>query len=418
MSRRTPLRVDLLLLALLGAAGPLAARGAAQDGPRLRVEYGQALALGPEGARRHFAGEGESLLLGVHELEVPPGARASVRWPGRASVGLEGPAGISFGPGAEAGTLRWTLRGGGAFELEVRRGGVSSELAPGWNAALGVGAWRLVGLPDGSARLLHRAGAPLHLDWTGRRGEVVPPIELRAGDELRLGPSAPGGLRAEASRPRGAWSGSGSWPFGARAGPAPQAAPPAPLPAPVRPAPVRPAPVRPTPRGAIGGPFAWPWADGARGTGTDTLERAAAEEGAGAELDAADRPPLGSPAAEVAPADPAAGVLPPTPAPEHGAEPAEEPGANPRPWRGLASEQLASWGPLRYEPSPFLRVEPRPGGGVWLLLDPAAPTDAWVFAPRRDYRLAPGAAVWLDGDGEQRARAGRVGAFEPGPRAD
>lgn len=406
MAHRPTLRSSIRLLTLLCAVGASAPTGAAQVPPRLRVDAGQALALGPDGVRRVFAGEGEAELADVHGLEVPPGSRASLRWPGRASVGLEGPAGLSFAGTGEAGPTRWSLWGRGAFELEVRRGRVRTELAPGWSAVLEGGAWRLVGLPDGSARIAHRAGAPLLLVWGGPRGALLPPVELRAGDELRLGPAAPTALRTETGRPTRAWAGVGSWPFGPSGGQALSGAVDPPRRGSSR------------QRGGVGvgraapggeGPLAWPWALAPQDPEGVPLERLSDPA---APADSVAPPAAGAPAGSTR-ADPSPGVLP-------GGEPSEvpaPPSANDAlPWRGLPSERLASAGSLRHEPSPFLRVETRSDGGAWLLLDPAAPRGVWVFAPRRDYRLAPGAAIRLDSAGELRARAGRVTALPAGPR--
>ena len=374
----------LALLASCAVNDARAERSALPTEPaRLRVEAGRALVLGSDGLRTQLPGEGDRALLGPLQVEVPPGSRALLRWPGHASAEITGPAGLVWRPRTKTESEHWALLGRGSFELEVRSGVVLAELAPGWHARLAAGAWRVEGLADDSTRLLHRAGAPLELAWRGPGRRLLPPTFVQPGEWLRLTATPAQPSPRDQSRSAPAWSQDTPvrWPFGT---------PPASALVEQAAAQLEPAPQQ---------PHAPSESPGLASTATDSAVTPEA-------------------------------VLEPTPvepleatdaAPAHALEPMDEPSfaavdVAPEPptdrWRGVPLSTRASALGLTYERSLYLHLEHRADGGHFAVLHPAAPAGIWLFTAALDLYLAPGAAALVDAQGELAARAGAVRSYQ------
>jgi hypothetical protein len=153
-------------------------------------------------------------------LEIRAGSRAVVRWPGRASLSIEGPAAVEWRAGqdperAEAATR--ALPGGGLdihlhdlrrAAFEGRRGEHRLFLGRDWVVPVDGQALRVEQCSTEAVRVEHQAGAPLALRWGTTTGWARPDLRLRAGQSVALGAGPPTRVdrTAETERwDRGAW---------------------------------------------------------------------------------------------------------------------------------------------------------------------------------------------------------------------
>jgi len=202
-----------LAAALLLAALPLAPAGAspsatveravaASRAPApvpvvLRIGRGRALLAEGDGPVRLATSAAGALELAEPVfLELGVGARAEVRWPGRASLRLEGPAVVSWAPAPldpseTGGPVRCEVVQLGSAEVEVRRGGLALGFERDrWDLAVGRGALHLAGQPDGALELRHHGGKDVRVRTRVLRPPGTWPAVVRAGARVRL-PAAP-----------------------------------------------------------------------------------------------------------------------------------------------------------------------------------------------------------------------------------
>lgn len=179
----------------------------------MTVERGRALFVSDHGVVPVSRGRGCLVHEGAGQLELAPGSRARIAWPGRCSVDLVGPASLGWRPDTPSEALRLDLVAVRAAELEVRQGRVRADLPGAWRLDLGEGAYGLEELPSGGVQLEHQAGRVARATWVGGAGYAPPPAEVWPGERVRLTGAPSGATRADRGRAVPGWSTSG-WPWG------------------------------------------------------------------------------------------------------------------------------------------------------------------------------------------------------------
>lgn len=428
------LRASLLLAPVFAAPvfaapSPLFAGVGAALETRVTLERGRALLVDEAGVgplKRH---EGTRQLEGVGHLELAPGSRASVVWPGLGSVELRGPTSISWDPGTDAEDLRLSIGVLERVDLEVRRGRVRLDLPGAWRLEAQLGVFELRSLPVGGVGVRQLAGRSCRASWVGGPG-ISAPQWIGPGESARLcgtrepvaggldGAGAPswsavtwpwgeGGVPGAPDLSTGgeAW-GDASWPWGQAPGG-----------------------TKPWER------WDWPWgvaaADADQSESVPALELSPSILVATPETPATSRlsavPETGSvidPEAALESADESAdGALlagqqrvvdeAPDPAPAFEApQPAAHDSAA---WRGLDRGQLiqGSLGTLQLSGA---WVEEELAGGRRRISIPAdAGVPLWYFSDQYDYRLFPGSELLLDASGGVLVHQGWVRIFHAQP---
>lgn len=359
-----PFLAPLLALLLLAEEDPKVDQ--ASDASReARVEVHEGRAVGVrKGAAERTLRRGEPWVTeGEVHLEVGAGAELQVLWPGRGSLQVWGPASLQWGPvDPELATgpddlairmfdLAWA-------DLETRRGNHQLQLPGGWRARLGAVAIHLRGLPSGPVELRHHAGRPVRLDWRGKDLDARPPITVYPGSNVRLDrPQDP---------PRSDKRNVNAW-----------------------------------------GAVEWPWRRPDRPRPSLTPGR----------FYGGTAPPQTGQAATVPtrPSVPLRVTLTPPPIEE-----AEETAVAPVPfdpgaWRGIPREDLSVVGPLVVQRAPGASLRALASGRWMVVLDAMATGPVWVFGPRRDFQLLPGALAVFEPDGGLAIQTGTVGGVEPSP---
>ena len=165
------------------------APGAPLELRRARVELleGRAHLAGPQGVLELRAG-GQTEVEGRAYLEVRARSRAALRWNAVASLVVEGPAVLEWGPAEGEAGLEWRIEELFEAHLEVRRGPVRARLAGGWSARLEAGAGFLRGIAGGGVEWHHDAGSPVLLSAPHAPRAVRPPWVVLPGAWLRLHP--------------------------------------------------------------------------------------------------------------------------------------------------------------------------------------------------------------------------------------
>jgi len=406
--------------ALLAAAAapPLPGDPAGGGVARLDLERGRALLVDGAGVTPLRRSDGTLVVLGRAHLELAPGARALVRWPGQASVALRGPA--SFAWGAESGEgLRWDFSALQHAEVEIRTREARIELPDAWRLELARGAYTLEALPGGGSRLDHHAGRPARATWIGGVGVSPPPFAVSQGESVRLAGTPRVTTRADRTPGARRWDAS-SWPWGE--GGIPDLPPglaesQPPWPADDWPWQPPPADLAPWER------WDWPW----RVTPAPSTP---SELGGDGTVDPFPSPPW-SPGETEPPAQVSAPLpvpfTPPAPAASDGTvgdeiEEEEAPAAPPEPapydpalWRGLPEEQTEDHGTFRVQRSDDWVIEELPSGRTELRLERETLEPAWFLGREVDYRVFPGAALVLEPDGRVRFHRGWVRVVETPP---
>ena len=204
---RTPALAPSCLLVLL--APVLAEAGEV----RVTVEHGRALFVSDAGVTPVTRGKGCLVHDTGGQLELAPGSRARVSWVGTGTVSLLGPASLGWHGNADGQDLRLDLVAARSAELEVRRGPVRTRLPGAWTLALEKGAYSLEQLPTGGVELGHLAGRTARATWMGGEGFAPPPLEVLAGQRVRLDGAPPLTARPDVSRGAPGWS-TTAWPWG------------------------------------------------------------------------------------------------------------------------------------------------------------------------------------------------------------
>jgi hypothetical protein len=468
-----------LILALLLASAPVAGQvrievleGRAQLVTAERVEQ-----LAPNAAPRASSAAGH--------LTVRAASRLRLTWPGRASVLVQGPAALEWhadvgvpgpdgapGRAAAADTLVLAVVELGQLDVEVRRGVLQLSLPESWRASLCGVAVQLAALPSGAVELVHHAGAPVELEWTGERSASRPPIRVPAGSSVRLARPRHSPQESPLEAQRAPWpADADEWPWRAPSDTPELRA--ARVAQPRRTE--RPEGWRSGAEGAVGvqwvshvessdvdgrarllpvaagsdtntTPGRGKWEDGAR----TRAERRAQERAAGvtsAQAPAAQAPPRvtvrPTPSAHAPPAAPEAAVIGVVALPPVHGEPVA-PGApfalpegiapsepvalldrnapiepirfEPADWRGTPRTGLEGVGPIAVQRAPGVEVRALSARRVRVLVDGSVRGPVWCFAPGRDLRLGPGATVVFEADGSERMRLGAVESYEASPR--
>ncbi len=179
----------------------------------MTVERGRALFVSDHGVVPVSRGRGCLVHEGGGQLELAPGARARVAWPGRCSVDLVGPASLGWRTDAPGEPLRLDLVAVRAAELEVRQGGLRAGLPGAWRLDLDEGAYGLLELPTGGVQLDHQAGRVARATWVGGAGAAPPPAEVWPGQRVRLAGAPAGASRPDRGSAAPGWSTTG-WPWG------------------------------------------------------------------------------------------------------------------------------------------------------------------------------------------------------------
>lgn len=415
-----------LLLRLTAAAALLAAVAAAASTPsgdlvgggpaaRLDLERGRALLVDGGGVTRLRHSDGTHVVHGQAHLELAPGARALVRWPGRASVALRGPASFAWG-GGNAGGFRWTFTALQHAEVEIRTREARIELPDAWRLELARGAYSLEALPGGGSRLEHHAGRPARATWIGGAGVSPPPFAVSQGESVRLAGTPRVTSRADRTPGARRWNAS-SWPWGEGGIPdlPPELAENQP-PWLADDWPWPPPPVDPEPWER----WDWPWRPvpapeplvppelGPDST-VDPFPGAPWSPG-GAESRAQVSEPLPAPVAPQAPvaSDGAEEIVTPP-------SPAGSAAYDATLWRGLPEDQTEDHGPFRLQRSDDWVIEELPSGRLEIRLERETLEPAWFLGREVDYRVFPGAAIVLEPDGRVRFHRGWVRIVEATP---
>jgi hypothetical protein len=411
----------------IAIALPLLASGAlsyqAGSPARIDLERGRALLVDGVGVSALKSHAGPYLVAGNGHLELAPGARAVLRWPGRASLELDGPTSVSWRSPDEGGPFHWTFTALHSADLEIRGQGARIDLPDAWRVHLGRGAYSIYGLPGGGVELEHRAGEAAHALWVGGERAAPPPIPVAPGTSLRLAgvPSVVSAPDRTGTAPR--WSAT-EWPWGDGG-----------------------VPNFPDLTSACQSPWnthRWPW--GVEKMEIDPWEqwdwpwvlRTEVTE----LIEAPPDPDEESKGERVAPApltiEPGGEDLPPpepygsgacSPVygecevlfsplePSNPVEPVggaeESVGAAPaspdlRRWRGLTEEATEAHLGFRLQRNPGWSLEELPSGRLRVQLDRESPEPAWYFGPEFDYRVFPGSALTMEPDGSVRFHQGVV----------
>lgn len=165
------------MLSALVLAASLLLPGAAEGGPIVRVDAGEARLVDGREPRVLDRRSGASALAATKGW-VEAGALAEVElaWRGLASARVYGPA--SFQIAREPGLV---LEHAQVLELEVRRGTLALALTGAGSLEVGAGALRVRSLPDGVVELFNRGGGALELRRVGEKS-----LRIGAGERLRL----------------------------------------------------------------------------------------------------------------------------------------------------------------------------------------------------------------------------------------
>ena len=208
------------LLLTLAAQGPLAPAPSAALQASVRVEIGRALLVSEDHPRARLRAGERQAVAGAAHLEVRTGSRATITWPGRGTLAVEGPAALEWrvADGAHARTTRALPEAGLWIELhevrraafEGRRGQHRLGLPGGWSLLAGGQAFQLTSSSSGAVRVDHQAGKPLALRWGHDSGLARPDLWLAEGQGLTLGSGPPS--RRDATQGVAPWRAT-SWPW-------------------------------------------------------------------------------------------------------------------------------------------------------------------------------------------------------------
>ena len=417
---------------------------------RLDLEVGRGLLVDRTGVIPLRRSAGPYVISGQGHLELAPGSRALLRWPGQASLELRGPASFAW-RGEDGPSFFWSFTSLHEAELEIRTREARIDLPDAWRLRLQRGAYSLYALAGGGCHLEHRAGRPAQATWLGGEGLSPPPVAVGPGQSARLA----GTPRVESAVDRTAtarrWDAS-SWPWGDGAIPD--------LPGLITgrqppwttdrwPWGPPPAEVEPWKR------WDWPW------WGEEEPREAEPPETESREAETVEVPveagpdeaPPGEPSTPIEFVDPgrvaphpaapsprraalepsrvAPDPEPPAPAPaeeapvanDPAARPTEEPAAesaepvphDPDLWRGLPADQLEEHRHFRLQKSPDWTIEELPSGRQRIRLDRVTLEPAWFLGREVDYRLFPGAELVLERDGSVRFHTGWIRILDATP---
>lgn len=328
-------------------------------------------------------------------LEVRAGSRAVVRWPGRASLTLEGPAAVEWRPGraaADANTGVPALPTSGLdlhlhdlrrAAFEGRRGEHRLFLGRDWVLPIQGQAVRVEQCSPEAVRVEHQAGPPLAMRWGTTTGWARPDLPLAAGESVVLGAGPP--TRTDHTAETARWE-QGAWPWRI---------------------------ARPTDLASNPGPFLRPRVEesgedgsGRRSTGAPAHATGAlGPQGPSAGLPAQGARGAGDPpaltASQVAPASPPTApraAVPVAPAVTRHELRIEQRGglAAPLPEPEGGYETL---GTFAVERSPFVELRRYPNGRARVLVSGEAPRAMRCLANGRACQLEPGGVLVLEPDG-------------------
>jgi len=157
----------------------MAAAPAPPSDAQLRVDSGRVVVFSLASATELCSltrASGPRALAGGVFVQASARSDLELRWPGKASVRLAGPAAFAL---ETAGRLE--LERFQNAELEVRRAGLQLALGNDIELTLASGALQVTSLPDGGVALLHRGGQPVEIGVRAQASRTLHP-----GERLRL----------------------------------------------------------------------------------------------------------------------------------------------------------------------------------------------------------------------------------------
>jgi hypothetical protein len=170
------------LASMVGPAAPVEPAWLELLSGSARVSYG--------GRTRELTADAPLALRVGAALEVDSAARATLAFSGRASLSIEGPAHVSFGPvAASAAVLRLEVAGARQLVLETRAGRTLLRHPCGFEIETQRGMCRLLDRPGGQLDLENVGGTPLRLASLERRPPGSWPARLEVGEHVRLAPA-------------------------------------------------------------------------------------------------------------------------------------------------------------------------------------------------------------------------------------
>ncbi len=157
---------------------------------RMEVRSGRAQVIQLSQAAQSVR-QGESLSLdGKAHLEVPAGSEVRVSYPGLASLQVWGPASFDWQPSQPNQTgntdITWNFFKVTWCDLEVRKGVHHLNLPGDWRAQVDGGSLRLRGLATGPLEMRLNAGRPVKVSWIGEANQARPPLTILPGSNIRL----------------------------------------------------------------------------------------------------------------------------------------------------------------------------------------------------------------------------------------